>query len=336
MTKFTRAAAAVLACALMVPLYSSATSAAGRSRYVDLDRFPRPRVTGKQIIAGLEDFVSRFPMRQAGTPNNVAAAEFLAREAKRNGFRSRILELQAGTPERTVRVVEAVKRGTVHPDEWIAFIAHYDIVPQTVQGAYDDGSGTNILRYFGKAFSRIKTKRSIALLWFDAEEEGLVASEAYTKRLKKRHQKVFAGLGFDMVGIGFPARYCICVYHGPNPADARRAVPLINHVNFDYLDFPKGDGGAAATEKWPMGTKGHVCNCGPNIRNSDESNFAEAGYFTLRWTGMRTALDYPGYHQPWDTVPFMELVAGSRKKLERGTQNTFRSAYYTALVLDNL
>lgn len=33
-------------------------------------------------------------MRQAGTPNNVAAAQFLAREAKRNGFRSRVLELQ--------------------------------------------------------------------------------------------------------------------------------------------------------------------------------------------------------------------------------------------------
>jgi hypothetical protein len=205
-----------------------------------------------------------------------------------------------------------------------------------VQGAYDDGSGTNMVRYFGKAFSKIRTKRSIALLWFDAEEEGLVASEAYTKRLKKRRQKVFAGLGFDMVGIGFPARYCICVYHGPNPRDARTAVPLIDYVNFDYLDFPKGDGGGAATEKWPMGTKGHVCSCGPHIRNSDESNFAKAGYFTMRWTGMRTALDYPGYHQPWDTVPFMELVAGGRRTLERGTQNTFRSAYYTGLVLDNL
>jgi hypothetical protein len=330
-----RVAAVALAVALVLLPYPSAP-VEGRSRYVDLDRFPKPRFTGKQIIAGLEDFVSRFPMRQAGTPTNIAAAEFLAREAKRNGFRSKVLELQAGTPERTVRVVEAVKRGTSRPKEWIAFIAHYDIVPQTVQGAYDDGSGTNILRYFGKALSKIKTKHSIALLWFDAEEQGLVASEAYVKRLKKRKQKIAAGLGFDMVGIGYPARYCICVYHGPRPDDARRAVPIIDYVNFDYLGYPKGDGGAAATEKWPMGTKGHVCSCGPNIRNSDESNFADAGYFTMRWTGMRTALDYPGYHQPWDTIPFMEQVAGSRKKLEKGTENTFRSAYYTALVLDNL
>jgi hypothetical protein len=79
-----------------------------------------------------------------------------------------------------------------------------------------------------------------------------------------------------------------------------------------------------------------VCNCGPNIRNSDESSFAAAGIFTLRWTGMRTASDYPGYHFPWDTVPFMEQVAGGRENLEQGTENTFVSAYYTTLLLDSI
>ncbi|MFN2388485.1 MAG: hypothetical protein ABR575_02595, partial [Actinomycetota bacterium] len=74
----------------------------------------------------------------------------------------------------------------------------------------------------------------------------------------------------------------------------------------------------------------------PNIRNSDERNFAEKGYFTMRWAGMRTASDYPGYHQPWDTVELMETVAGSRENLEQGTENTFISAWYTTFVLDNL
>jgi hypothetical protein len=97
-----------------------------------------------------------------------------------------------------------------------------------------------MVRYFGKAFSKIRTKRSIALLWFDAEEHGLVASEAYTKRLKKRHQKVFAGLGFDMVGIGLPARYCICVYHGPNPSDARKAVPINRLRELRLPRLPEG------------------------------------------------------------------------------------------------
>lgn len=342
-----RLLAAGLAAALCLPALLVEGAAAERkatrrtSRFFDLRKAPKPEVTGAEIIAGLEDFVERFPLRQQGLPNNRAAAEFLAEEARGHGFKSRIVEVDTGQPgpRATGLVVEAIKRGTTRPDEWIAFIAHYDIVPGagvTVQGAYDDGSGTNMLRFFGKAFAKVKTKRSIVLLWFDAEENGLLTSSAYAQKLKERGQEVVAGFGFDMVGIGYPARYCICIYHGPNPTDALMAEPIIDYVNFDFLKFPEGDGGAAATEKWPLGTDPHVCSCGVNIRNSDEQNFARQGYFTLRWTGMRTAADYPGYHQPWDTVPFMELVAGGRDLLEQGTENTFLSAYYTTFVLDNL
>jgi hypothetical protein len=173
-------------------------------------------------------------------------------------------------------------------------------------------------------------------LWFDAEEEGLLASTQYAADLAEKKQKVIGALGFDMVGIGYPAPYCICIYHGPMPEDAALALPVIKHVNFDFLKFPEGDGNPATANKWPVGGPPHVCSCGPNIRNSDESNFAEQGYFTLRWTGMRTASDYPGYHFPWDTVPLMEQVAGGRANLEAGTENTFNSAYYTIFVLDNL
>ena len=341
---FRKIAVGLMAAGLALPLVASQPSvAAGKvppPKYIDLDDVPKPKITGAEIITGLEEFVDEFPLRQNMLPNNVAAAEFLAAEAKKNGFKTKILEFEVGgTPPRTVRVVEALKLGTKKPDEWISFIAHYDTVASvgvTVQGAYDDGSGTNMLRYFGKAFSKVKTNRTIALLWFDAEENGLLASRAYAEYLKKKGQKVQAGFGFDMVGIGYPARYCICVYHGARPEDAPIAKPMIDYVNFKYLKFPKGDGGPAVTEKWPLGTEGHVCDCGPNIRNSDEQNISRAGYFTMRWTGMRTAADYPGYHHPWDTVPFMELVAGGRENLEKGTENTFLSAYYTTFVVDNL
>ena len=345
-SRFTRLLAVSLAGALLIPAFiaGGAGVASGKpvnpNKFYDLSKAPKPNVTGKEIMTGLEEFVDKFPMRHNGLPANEEAAQFLAKEAKGYGFKTKIREFElGGTPSRTVRVVESVKRGTTKPDEWIAFIAHYDVVAGvgfTVQGAYDDGSGTNIMRYFAKAFSKVKTKRSIALLWFDAEENGLLASQAYAEWLKKKGQKIHAGLGFDMVGIGYPARYCICVYHGPMPSDAELAVPVARYVNFDFLQFPEGDGGAAAAEKWPVGTDGHICICGVNIRNSDESNFAEQGWFTMRWTGMRTAADYPGYHQPWDTIPFMEAVAGGRDLLEEGMENTFKSAWYTTFVLDNL
>jgi hypothetical protein len=324
-------------------LGAAPTMAAKTPDYIDLKKVPKPKISGAEIIGGLEEFVEKFPMRHNMLPNNAAAAEFLAAEAKKFGFKVKTLEFEVGTPARTVRVVEALKPGSKKPNEWLSFIAHYDVVApngagMTIQGAYDDGTGTNILRYFGKAFSKVKMNRTIALLWFDAEESGLLASQAYAEYLKEKRKDVdvYAGLGFDMVGIGHPAPYCICIYHGPHPADAGKALPIIDYVNFDFLKFPEGDGNPGTAMKWPIGGPSHVCSCGPNIRNSDESNFAEQGWFTMRWTGMRTASDYPGYHQPWDTVPFMELVAGSRDNLEKGTENTFNSAYYTTFVLDNL
>lgn len=341
-------AVVAIAGALLLPIASApqsfAQKAAKTPKFVDLNKVPKPKITGAEIISGLEQLVEEYPARYnlpvvGPTENNIKVSEFLAEEAKGYGFKTKILELEVGSPARTVRVVEAVKKGTKDPNEWITFIAHYDTIASaglTIQGAYDDGSGTNILRYFGKAFSKVKTNKSIALLWFDAEESGLLASQAYADLLEKKDQQIAAAFGFDMVGIGYPAPYCICIYHGPAPEDAIKALPIIDYVNFDYLKFPEGDGGPSNTEKWPFGTDPHVCSCGPNIRNSDESNFAEKGWFSMRWTGMRTASDYPGYHQPWDTVPFMEVVAGGRENLEMGTENTFLSAYYSTFVVDNL
>lgn len=342
MRKLKRIIAVAMLAALVVPI-GAAPEAVGRYDFRDLKKVPKPKVTGKEMIAGLEEYVTKFPLRQNGLPGNDAAAAFLAKEAKKYGFKTAVrkFEVEDGAIPREVKVIEAVKKGTKKPNEWIAFVAHYDAVAPdgaglTVEGAYDPASGANMLRYFGKVFSKMKTNRSIALLWFDAEENGLLASRPYAEMLKKKGQKIQVAMGFDMVGIGYPAPYCICVYHGTNPDDAELGTPLIDYVHFKYLKFPQGDGGGTATEKWPVGGEPHVCNCGPNIRNSDESSFADQGYFTLRWTGMKTALDYPGYHQPWDTVEFMDQVAGSRKNLEEGTMNTFLGAYYTAMVLDQL
>ena len=343
--KLTLILAALLSSALLVGLGAPGIKAGGAPpKYFDLKKAPKPKITGAEIIAGLEEFVEKFPTRPTGTDLNSQAAEFLAAEAKKSGFKANILEVDttsAAFPK--VKVIETIKRGTTKPDEWIMFVAHYDTatgglgIPPTptIQGAYDDGSGTNMMRFFAKAFKNIKTKRSIAIVWFDAEEQGLLASAAYADILAERKQKVAGVLGFDMVGIGYPANYCMCLYHGVLPEHQAFAVPILEYVNFDYMEFPRGDGEATRAQDWPIGGTPHVCLCGPNVRNSDESNFA-AMYPTFRWAGMRTAGDYPGYHQPWDTVPFMELVAGSREILEQGTENTFLSAYYTAIVLDNL
>lgn len=301
---------------------------------VDLDRYPRPPFTGADIVAGLEQFVADYPLRQALLPNNDAAAEFLAGEAAELGYRTKVLVLRGGVPERDVKVVEALKRGRSRPDEWIVLVAHYDIANvtftgATVEGAYDNGSGANLLRFFARALAPVKTKRSVAIVWpGDEDTTGFAATNGYARTLKERGQKVTAVLGFDMAGIGYPAPYCICIYW--SQAGAETTVPVIDDVNFDYLRLPKGEASLA----WPLGTEGAVCNCGPVQGAYGEGQFTAQGYPAIRWHGMAGPGDYPWWHTPMDTVRGMEIVAGSRSNLEEGMLNTFLSGYYTVLALD--
>ena len=299
----------------------------------DLDKLPEVKSSGKDIASALSTFAADHPMRVTGSPTEMKAAELLRSETAALGYQSAIVPLPVanGTPTPPVSplsVVTATKRGTTKPDEWIMFVGHYDNIAATVYGAYDNGAGTNIMRFLAREFANVPTNRSIMFAWYNGEEEGVLASARHAAMLKAENRKINAVFGFDMVGIGYPvkpaagvnaASYCMCLYHGAK--DAAWAKPLLTSVNRDFLGFPDG--------------KTQVPIAGANIRNSDESSFATQGYRTLRWTGMRTAAAYPAYHLPDDTMETIDRVAGGREMFEAGSLNTLKSAYYTALAVDN-
>lgn len=297
-------------------------------RYFDLDVLPAPATTGAQMVDALETFVSDHPYRVTGTPTELKAAELLRGDMASLGYQARIEELPAvnGLPGAgPIKAVTGLKRGTTLPDEWILIVGHYDTIATTIWGAYDNGAGTNMMRFLARTLADVPTNRSIAFAFYNGEEEGLLASQRHATLVKGSGQKIAAVLGFDMVGIGFPvkspnpAKTCMCLYHGQ--ADGAWAQPLLAHVNFDFLGFPN--------------SKSTVDIAGPNIRNSDERSFERQGYRVLRWTGMRRAGDYRAYHLPDDTMATIYDVAGGREFFEQGTLNTLRSAYYTALAIDN-
>jgi hypothetical protein len=95
---------------------------------------------------------------------------------------------------------------------------------------------------------------------------------------------------------------------------------LLAEVNHRFLRFPSG--------------RRQVSIEGNNVRNSDEASWAEEGYRTLRWAGLRKAADYPQYHQPLDNPETVDTVAGGRRFYEAGLRNTLLSAYYTAAAID--
>ena len=306
------------------------SAAVSGGKYFDLDQLPGVETTGKAIADSLDKLATDHPLRVTGSPNELKVADLLKTEMAGLGYTTEIkgLPLHASAAPTAaagaLKAVTAAKRGTTNPDEYVLFIGHYDNVPQTIYGTYDNGSGTNMLRFLARELAEVKTNRSIMFAWYNGEEEGALASEQHAKALKAANTKIAAVFGFDMVGIGYPngttnPNNCMCLFHGA--ADGSWAAPMMKHVNHEFLGFPSG--------------KTQVSVVGTNTRNSDERSFAAQGYRTMRWAGLRTAGAYTGYHLPDDTMATIDTMSGGHSFFEQGSENTLRSAYYTALAVDN-
>ena len=297
---------------------------AAHASYFDVAKLPPAPVSGKEIADNVEKFSTDFPHRVGGSPSEDLATGFLLETAKNLGYAAEVLTLPVaqGDPGTIGRAVVATRRGTTRPKEHILFVGHYDVVPQTVDGAYDNASGTNMIRALAKSMKDVPTNRTVVFVWYSNEEQGLLASAAHAAQ--SAGIPIKAVLGFDMVGIAYPVaspqpgRTCLCLWHGE---DDEALEPLIRHVNFDLLGFPEAEG--------------LVQFEGINSRNSDERSWDAQGYPVLRWAGMPTADTYPAYHLPNDTMATIDQEAGGREFFEAGLRNTLVSAYTTALTLDN-
>ena len=311
-----------IAAAVVVALLGTPAAACA---YFDVAKLPPPPVTGKEIADNIAAFSTTYAQRITGTPAETAAAAFLRDEATKLGYETKIVNfpLLGVEPFGLIHAVVAERRGTTKPDESIVFGAHYDTVPQTINGSYDNGSGTNMLRALAKSFAAAPTNRTLVFAWYNGEEEGTFASGPHADLFAADKRAVRAMLGFDMVGIGYPVAApsdvtCLCMWRGE---DDDSFDALLQHVNFEVLGFPD--------------KPGLVQVMGLNTRNSDEASWDNAGYPTLRWAGMVTASDYPAYHRPDDTMATIDAVAGGRDFFEQGLRNTLLSSYLTALTLDN-
>lgn len=306
----------VAAAALLSPLGVHAASGA-TAKKPTLASYPRPTVTGKQLADAVESFTTTYAHRVTGTIIQTNATTALVAELKSLGYSVEV------RPYKTVlQAIVATKKGRTKPNEIIAFGGHFDQVPQTLSGTYDNGSGTRMVMGLARAWAKVPTNRTLQFMLFNGEEEGALASGELTADYKARGIKIKAYLGFDMVGIAWPVKKatsinCLCIWRGSRDEDFD---DLLAKVNYGFLKFPEG--------------KTAVSLEGRNVRNSDEASFADAGWPTLRWAGLRTAADYTEYHMPGDDMTTIATMAGSRSYFEQGLRNTLLSAYYTAAALD--
>jgi hypothetical protein len=94
--------------------------------------------------------------------------------------------------------------GTTARDQTLVLSAHMDAVPVS-PGADDDGSGVAVLLEAARLLKDRPMQRSVRLILFNLEENGLVGSRAYTLRIKPEieagRQKIVGMVSMDMLGF---------------------------------------------------------------------------------------------------------------------------------------
>jgi len=185
--------------------------------------------------------------------------------------------------------VVAVIPGTTYPDEYVVLGGHFDSFDGAT-GGVDDGSGFSpgmeAMRLIAEAGGR--PKRSIMMILFAAEENGLVGSQSWLKRNPGVHDKIVTMINRDgspsvITGAAVP----------PQWYDAMKEITApLETVN----------------PKWPFALE---VNEYPSLRptnpgGTDASSFAMVGIPTFRFM---TETDY-NYQRAWHTLydTYSELV----------------------------
>lgn len=97
--------------------------------------------------------------------------------------------------------------GSVKPDSFIVFTAHYDHLGMMGRdtyfpGANDNASGVSMLLNFVKYYAANKPKYSILFIAFAGEEAGLMGSEYYVKHPLVALSKIKFLINMDLLGTG--------------------------------------------------------------------------------------------------------------------------------------
>lgn len=281
-------------------------------------------------IGWWEDIATNYPKHDSNLPTNAMLRERLVSDMEAAGFdvevRSYPGQLEGedlpdvqGTE---LYAIVATKPGTEMPGHRIGLVSHYDTEAATIHGAYDDASGVAAEHSICKALAKVPMRRTLACIFFDGEERGLVGSERYVEDVVVEGDEPYVYdlvLGYDMTGLNWPGyrEWKMYVMTGPED-DVPALTGFAGELMHGALGYPE-----SGVEVLDV-----------HDRNSDERNFKEAGVPIYRFAGGRHAADYDQYHKPLDTVEHVYGVAGGRANFAAGFATIVEASYALALSFD--
>ncbi|CAN5875902.1 hypothetical protein BH23GEM5_BH23GEM5_22460 [soil metagenome] len=162
--------------------------------------------------------VPRFFLISPAAAERLLAGPLTAAREPRAGLGTFRYALQERTAAAEGMNVVAVLPGSnpATRTEYVALGAHYDHLgigtpvagDSIYNGADDDASGTAALLEIAERFANLppaqRPARSLLFVWHDAEEDGLLGSEAFTDRPTVPRGAIVTQLNIDMVGRNSP------------------------------------------------------------------------------------------------------------------------------------
>ncbi len=279
-----------------------------------------------------EHISTAFTKHDSYTPNNDAIRDYLVTELAAIGFNVESRAYQAlprdpaavpiANPVTEINAIIATKQGVNQPmdgiDHRIALVSHYDTQAATIHGAYDDKSGVATEFHICKALAAVPMNKTLTCIFFDAEEQGLVASARYVQDMQDEPIQYDFVLGYDMTGINWPGHdWKMYVMTGPND-HVPLLQPFAKDIMHNLLAYPEEGVEVLDTHD----------------RNSDERRFKEVGIPIYRFAGGRNAADYDQYHGPDDTVEHVYEITNGRTNFEAGFTTIVEGSYYLIWALD--
>lgn len=260
--------------------------------------------------------------RQAGTPGNAKARDYIIQQAEALGMLSRISveEFEFEKPVRGERAADYSPEiitgyniiGMIDVDDGdegplLVITAHYDHEGirdgEVYNGADDNASGSAALFAIAQSFAAIPPEHDIMLVWLDAEEMRLQGARAIVRDNAQINSRPVFNLNLDMISQNESEIYLAGSYHYPELesllSDIDDDLPITLSFGHDAPEDGSGD--------WTL--------------QSDHAAFHVAG-MPFAYIGVE---DHPHYHKPTDrfeTIPLefykasVELVVRSANTLD--------------------
>lgn len=135
--------------------------------------------------------------------------------------------------------------GAQQPQEIVILSAHLDSVngagaSQPAPGAQDNASGSAALLEAARLFRGVSFARTVQIVWFTGEEQGLLGSKAFVEKLDDP-QAVQGVINLDMFGYDSDSDRCFELHVGTLPASDAVGACIVQSINAYDLDLPRHD-----------------------------------------------------------------------------------------------